>query len=67
MCSMDMRVGAFKSPDPGAPSRYLKQYFWTLEKFLEASEVEESIEKRENFKSNFEISRWIFKNPSNFF
>ena len=39
----------------------LNIYFWDLENFLEASEVEESIEKWENLKSNFEISRWIFE------
>ena len=39
----------------------LNIYFWALENFLEASEVEESIEKWENLKSNFEISRWIFE------
>ena len=33
----------------------LNIYFWAPEIFLEASEVEESIEKWENLKSNFEI------------
>ena len=39
----------------------LNIYFWALEKVLEVSEVEESIEKWENLKSNFEISRWIYE------
>ena len=62
MRRMAMGVGAFESTDPGAPSKYLKNiYFWALEKLLEASEVEESIEKWENLKSNFKISRWIYE------
>ena len=39
----------------------LNLYFWALGKFLEASEIEESIEKWENLKSNFEISKWIYE------
>ena len=50
-------VGAFESPDLGAPSRYLKHILLSSRKNLEVSEVEESIEKWENFKSNFEI--WV--------
>ena len=45
MRRMAMGVGAFESPDPGAPSRYLKHILLSSRKFLEASEVEESIEK----------------------
>ena len=45
----------------------LNIYFWALEKILEASEVEKSIEKWKNLKSNFEISRWIFEKSFEFF
>ena len=44
---MAMGVGALKSPNPGAPSRYLKHILLSSKNFLEASEVEESIQKNE--------------------
>ena len=42
-----MGVGAFESHDLGAPSnsRYMKHILWIVEKILDASEVEESIQK----------------------
>ena len=45
MRRMAMGVGAFESPDLGAPSRYLKHILLSSRNFLDASEVEESIEK----------------------
>ena len=56
MRRMAMGVGAFESPDLGAPSRYLKH---TPKNFSQASEVEESIQKirriLKNSSRNFEI------------
>jgi len=40
-----MGIGAFESPDLGAPSTYLKHILLSSRKILDASEVEESIEK----------------------
>ena len=45
MRRMDMGVDAFESPDPGAPSRYLKHILLSSRNFLEDSEAEQSIEK----------------------
>ena len=45
MRRLAMGVDAFESPDLGEPSRYLKHILLNSRKFLEASEVEESIEK----------------------
>ena len=42
---MAMVVSAFESLNPEAPSRYLKHILLSSRKFLEVSEVEESIEK----------------------
>jgi len=42
---MAMGVSVFEGHDPGAPPRYLKRILSSSRKFLEASEVEESIEK----------------------
>ena len=61
MRRMAMGVGAFETLIQEHFLDTLNIYFWALEKFLEASEVEESIEKWENLKSNFEISRWIYE------
>ena len=60
---MAMGVVAFETPNPGALSRYLKHILWSFRKFLETSEVEESIEKWENPQSNFEISDEFMINP----
>ena len=60
MCRLAMGGGVFESPDLGEPSRYLKH-------MLLKSEVEESIKKWENLKSDFEISRWIFEKSFEFF
>ena len=43
MRRMAMGVGAFESPDPGAPSRYLKHILLRSRKIF--GEAEESIEK----------------------
>ena len=45
MRRLTMGVGAFESPDLGAPSRYLKHILLSSRKILEASEVEGFIEK----------------------
>ena len=45
MRRLAMGVGAIESPDLGAPSRNLKHILLNSRNFLDASEVEESIQK----------------------
>ena len=63
MCRLAMEVYAFESPDLETSSRYLTHKLWTLENFLEAFEVEESIEKWENLNQISKFRDEFMKNP----
>ena len=59
MRRLAMGVGAFESTYLGASSRYLKHILLNSRKFLEASEVEESIQKMRKSQikfGNFEMN-----------
>ena len=55
-----MEVGALRSPDAGAPFRYLEHAHTTHRKFLEATEVEAFAKKQDKpGKSGWEASKFL--------
>ena len=61
MCRMAMGVGAFESPDPGAPSRYLKHILLSSRKFfrgLWSRRIHWKMRKSQIKFRNFEMNFW---------